>query len=370
MSAMSRLKYVLIASLILPGYALLEMRAGVIHGEHPAVVEVLDKLHPGLDELAHLAGVSGQVVEVVGQHFGGAQRQPHARRKHRIDETKRIARHHPARAVAALGDELVVRINGHLADPAAVLARVGELRIAGDGRFEPFLRRGAEGRGLVLVQDDADRQAVAQRDAPAPARVIHSPDDDLPARRMLDEAFVVRKVGDVLARADFRRNLHGPRKKPAASGGIDQQIRLLPAEPRRLFERLAGKLQAVRADALDLRPHLGALRAEFIRALIEEPVERGPRRIVGVSRQDAVDGFETKIDLLVASERESHAGLVLADRGGALLDAEPAQDRDDRRDQRFAHDQVRPAAIVEDGDVHALLREETRPASRPRGRCR
>jgi len=114
-----------------------------------------------------------------------------------------------------------------------------------------------------------------------------------------------------------------------------------------------------RRSALNLRAHLGPLRAEFIRALVEEPVESGPRGIVGVGRQDAFDGLETKVNFLAEAESESDARLVLADRRGAVLDAEPAQHGHDGRDERLADDQVRAAPVVKDGHLHAFLREET-----------
>ena len=116
--------------------------------------------------------------------------------------------------MAALGNELVVGIGGDLREAAAVPAGGGEQGIAIDDSLEPFLGRRAKLRGVVLVHHHADGKAVAQRDAPAPA-AGQPADDDLSARLVLNETFVVGEVGHVLARADFRGNFQGARKEAA-----------------------------------------------------------------------------------------------------------------------------------------------------------
>ena len=169
----------------------------------------------------------------------------------------------------------------------------------------------------------------------------------------------MREVSDVLARPDLRRNLQRAREEAAAPGGIDEQIRLASVEPRRLRERFGGEAQTVRAHPLELRPRRHSLRSEFRGALVEQAVERGAWRIVGVGRQRAGgDGFKAKVDLLTDAEGEGHAGLVLAERGHALLDPQLAQHGDDRRNERFADEQIGPAASVEERHLHAPHGEE------------
>ncbi len=69
--------------------------------------------------------------------------------------------------------------------------------------------------------------------------------------------------------------------------------------------------------------------------------------------------METEFNLLAEAEGEGDTGLVLADGGGAVLDAEFAQYGNDRRNERLADNKVGPAAIVKDGDIHPFHREET-----------
>jgi hypothetical protein len=68
--------------------------------------------------------------------------------------------------------------------------------------------------------------------------------------------------------------------------------------------------------------------------------------------------LETKLGPFIRIEGESDARLVLANRRGALFQAQFPQHRHDRRNERLSDNQIGPAAIVEKGDVHALHRKE------------
>ena len=299
------------------------------------------------------------------------QRQIHARREHRVHETKSVARHHPARPVTALGDELVVGVSGDLRQAAAVPAGGGQQRVAVDRGLQPFLGGRAQLRGVVLVHHHADGQAVAQRDAPAPAGGQPA-DDDLSRRPAGVEAFVVREVGHVFARADFRGNFHGARKETAASGGINEQIRLPAVKPRRLRERLLGQSQSIPVHPLDLAP---------ARARVLRPAHRHVRQTTGRTpdagrcrRKSACavmgERLETKLDLLVRIEGERDARFVLANRRGALFQSQFPQHRHHRRDERLADDRVRAGGHRRKVSRPRLSSSAAKRASRPTGRCR
>ena len=101
--------------------------------------------------------------------------------------------------------------------------------------------------------------------------------------------------------------------------------------------------------------------AEFIGTGVEQIIKRRTRRVVGVGRhRGAGERHETKIYPLLFVQREGDAGLVLANGGGALLNAEFAQHRNDRGNERFADNEFRPPAVVEERDFDALHREQRR----------
>jgi len=53
--------------------------------------------------------------------------QPHAGESIGSTKTKRVTGHHPARAVALIGDKLVVRIHRHFAESPAGATSLGKL---------------------------------------------------------------------------------------------------------------------------------------------------------------------------------------------------------------------------------------------------
>ena len=149
----------------------------------------------------------------------------------------------------------------------------------------------------------------------------------------------MREVGHVLARADFRGNFHGARKKAAASRGIHEQIRLPATKPRRLCERFLIQPQSVFVHPLDLRPCAHALHAQFIGAFVEQMIERGARGVVGVGRPSVMaERLETKLGPVIHAKGERDARLVLANRRGALFQSQFPQHGHNRRNERLADD--------------------------------
>ena len=112
-----------------------EREAGVIHRENSAVVKIADELLPCTQPVVHLSGVFGRCLDVVGEDFRRAQREHEAGRKHRIHKTERVADHDPSGAVAALGDELIIRVARHFREPLTVYACCGKRGVACDGGF-------------------------------------------------------------------------------------------------------------------------------------------------------------------------------------------------------------------------------------------
>jgi hypothetical protein len=132
-------------------------------------------------------------------------------------------------------------------------------------------------------------------------------------------------------------------------------------KPGCLGERLLCQTQSVSTNTLNFGARAYAFGTQLIRPLVEQLIERGPRAIVGVGRATVVgERFETKLDLLARSESEANTRLVLAYCRGAFLKVQLAQNRHNRRDERFADDQLGAAAIVEQGYVQTFLCQERR----------
>ncbi len=68
--------------------------------------------------------------------------------------------------------------------------------------------------------------------------------------------------------------------------------------------------------------------------------------------------LEAKINPAIRAKGEGDARLVLANRRGALFQTQFPQHGYDCRNERFADDQIGPAAIVEKRHVHVLHRQE------------
>ena len=160
-------------------------------------------------------------------------------------------------------DQLVVGVGRDGGHALAVAADRRQPRVGGDGPLEPLGRARAEPRGVVAPQHDADRQTLAERDAPAPARV-EAPDQHLAGHVVPGEVLEVGEVRDVLARPEVSADVQRASPEPGAPRGVHDEVGLPAAERRgggqrfgrqaELAPLVGDRLQArVGDDVLDAR---------------------------------------------------------------------------------------------------------------------
>ena len=216
---------------------------------------------------------------------------------------------------------------------------------------------------IVLAQDDADRESLLERDAPAPARLT-ARDPHLSRRLVPADALEVGEVRDVLPGPEARRNSERAGREARAPGGVDDEIGRLSAEPRRRGDGLGTELQLCARTGRGIRHELRArghvVDARGDRLGEQRVVELRSRNVVGVRKHGGREAVEGDAHAVRRRPDERDAGLDAAEARRFLFQVEPSEDRDHRRNQRLTDEQLGTAPVVDerhggadDRDPHA-----------------
>ena len=273
-------------------------------------------------------------------------------REHGIDEAVGVTEQDPAGTVSALAEELIVRVGHHIGDTACVRTVLAQQRFLPDDVFEALFGGAAESGGVIFGKNDADGQAVLQRDAPAPAVVQNGDDDGARCHLVMPEVLEVGEVGDVVARTAMRGQLQRAGKEARATGCVDEQrLGISGSETGRLS---AFWIEDQRiAFSTNFGVSFDKTCAELFGTLAQEIVEFRTRRVVGVGWEVIGDVLKAEVQFLPGGGEEGGTGLVDAEFLHAVLDAELPKQRHDGGNERFADEQRRPLVIVENEHQHA-----------------
>ena len=198
--------------------------------------------------------------------------------------------------------------------------------------------------------------------------MLQPPDLHLPVRLGPRRILVVGEMRDVPARSGLRGDPEQFGEKAAASAGVDDHVRRRAVPGGDQSERLRREADAVAGGiSVEFRDRLDVARARRERGIEEELVEFPARDVVGVVRQHPAQRAERQLEVVAIVECERHARLAHAERPHLLLNPQPLENLGEQRHERFAHDQLRPTAVVEQHHRRAPAREQQRRRRPGRG---